>query len=133
MEPSSKRPSNSAGRSAERASGRPIALLVAGALSLVGGLALQATDSSQFWLSEQDAQRYLDAAVALHGETTEHGDHDHADDEPAEVAAARADFAEASARVENARQIGRWVPRTLVAVGALLIALGAVAVRPAGG
>lgn len=93
-----------------------------GLLLIACGFIWQATGEASQWLAEEDAQQYVDSAVALHGQTTH--DHEPGEAETPELKQARQAMADSVAKIESARFKQRWLPRILQGVGAVLAAVG---------
>ena len=94
-------------------------------LLIAAGFVWQLTSKPENWLSEEAAQRYVDAAEALHGSTMDPGD----DAVRAEDLPAYAEYSTASAAVESARSRQVWAPRIVQGVGAVVAVIGVVGMR----
>ena len=97
-----------------------------GLLLIAAGFLWQWQGDASQWLSREDAEKYVESAVALHGQTMR----PHAgEDESPELAYKRAQLAEAAERVDTARIRYRWAPRVLQALGAILAGTGIIGIR----
>lgn len=94
---------------------------------IAAGFIWQLTSKPENWLSEEAAQRYVDAAEALHGSTMDPGHN--AEDVRAEDLPAYAEYSAASAAVESARSRQLWAPRIVQGVGAVFAVIGLVGMR----
>lgn len=94
---------------------------------IAAGFVWQLTSKPENWLSNEAAQRYVDAAEALHGSTMDPGPD--AEAVRAEDLPAYAAYAAASAEVEAARSRQVWAPRIVQGVGAVIAILGVIGMR----